>query len=255
MSRSVSNRSRGIWSLVLVCVIAIAVSEDPWAFATVSTELLIASADGDGTDDSPERWSACCSDSVGYARLRSFVRKPANVVEPVDLRDGYCLRASARGPPDSRLNSRGLPESSWSKPAAIDPPIADVFSSAATPHHTSLDPKDPGTPENPRTLYAGGWGVLMSTDGRGTWRAPEPPPPTDTAPPESSGLSADSRKVNSRRARVPCLTRRREKEPTDSASAPLTTTGSRTARPRSSAGRSVSEAHRCSRTLVEAQTR
>jgi hypothetical protein len=235
--------SRAAWSLVLVCTIAIAVSEDPWALATVGTELLNVSADGDGTDDSPERCPACFSGSVGYTRLRSFVRKPADAVEPVDLRSGYCLGCSPRGPPGNRSNNPGLPESSWSTPAAIDAPMAGVFPPAATPHYTSLDPKDPGTPENPRTLYAGGWGVLMSTDGRAIWRAPVPPPPTDTAPPEPSGLSADSRKVNSRRARVPSLTRRREKEPTDSASAPLTTTGSRTARPRSSAGRSVSEAH------------
>jgi hypothetical protein len=153
----------------------------------LSTELLIASADGDGTDDSPERCPACFSGSVGYTRLRSFVRRPADVVEPVDLRSGYCLGCSPRGPPGNRANNPGLPESSWSKPAAIDAPIVGVFSSTATPHNTLFDPKDPGTPENPRTLYAGGGGVLMSTDGRATWRAPVPPPPTDTAPPESSG--------------------------------------------------------------------
>lgn len=151
MSLSVWSMSRTAWSLVLVCTIAIAVSEDPWALATVSTELLIASADGDGTDDSPERCPACCSGSVGYTRLRSFVRRPADVVEPVDLRSRYCQGCSPRGPPGNRSNNPALPESSWSKPAAIDAPIVRVFSSAATPHTTSLNPKDPGTPENPRT--------------------------------------------------------------------------------------------------------
>jgi hypothetical protein len=140
MSLSVWSMSRTAWSLVLVCTIAIAVSEDPWALATVSTELLNVSAYDDDTDGSAERGPACALSSVGYTRLRSFVRRPADVVEPVDLRSGYCLGCSPRGPPGNRSNNPGLPESSWSKPAAIDaPPIVGVFSSAATPHKTSLE--------------------------------------------------------------------------------------------------------------------
>ena len=144
MSLSVWSVSRTAWSLVLVCTITIAVSEDPWALATVSTELLIVSVYEDDTGGSAERRPACALGSVGNTSLRSFVRRPVDVVEPVDLRSGYCLGCSPRGPPGNRSNNPGLPESSWSKPGAIDAPIVRFFSSAATPHNTSLDPKDPG---------------------------------------------------------------------------------------------------------------
>jgi hypothetical protein len=48
-------------------------------------------------------------------------------------------------------------------------------------------------PKTPTTLYAGGHGVLKSTDGGVTWSAaepPPPPPPTDTIPPDTSITSA-----------------------------------------------------------------
>ena len=143
MSLSVWSVSRTAWSLVLVCTITIAVSEDPWALATVSTELLIVSVYEDDTGGSAERRPACALGSVGNTSLRSFVRRPADVVEPVDLRSGYCPGCSPRGPPGNRSNNPGLPESSWSKPAAKDAPMAGVFPPAATPHHASLDVQTP----------------------------------------------------------------------------------------------------------------
>jgi len=48
-------------------------------------------------------------------------------------------------------------------------------------------------PLTPTTLYAGGQGLVKSTDGGATWSAPQPPPsppPADTTPPDTSITSA-----------------------------------------------------------------
>jgi hypothetical protein len=77
-----------IWLCVLVCMFAIAVSDDVSAITTASTisESSMAVEDDD-THRGAERVRACAAGSVGATSLHLFVRKPGDVVEPGELKN------------------------------------------------------------------------------------------------------------------------------------------------------------------------
>src|SRR5690348_15999183 len=92
------HSKRLMW--LLVCLVAIATSDDFWSVATASSssQLLIV-ADDDGPEDSAERMPVCASGGVGSIDIRWFVRKATAVTEPADLKNGFLLRYGPRGPP------------------------------------------------------------------------------------------------------------------------------------------------------------
>ena len=99
MTRVPTGWSGKMW--LLVCLLAIATSDDFGSMAMVSpsSELLIVADDTD-TDSSTERMPACVSGSVGHTDLCSFVRKAAYAVESVNLQNVPYLQRTPRGPPD-----------------------------------------------------------------------------------------------------------------------------------------------------------
>jgi hypothetical protein len=130
MSRSKSGRLCRIWSLLLVCLIAISASDDLWTIATMSSSSEARIVADDDPDDAAERIPVCASGSVERANPRSFVRSAAAVVEPTRPDDGYRVRPAPRGPPDGASKERGLAEYVRSRVADLGSAI--VFSSPAT---------------------------------------------------------------------------------------------------------------------------
>jgi len=129
MTRSAVGWPWRISSLVFVCMIALAMSEDLSTIATAGSgsELLIVSADEDDADGTAELMPACASASVDDTDLRSFVTKPRDFVEPFGIGELSCLRCAPRGPPPS------------SEAVAGDTALVLAFPRATTPHHTSLE--------------------------------------------------------------------------------------------------------------------
>ena len=127
MTRVPTGWSGKMW--LLVCLLAIATSDDFGSMAMVSpsSELLIVADDTD-TDSSTERMPACVSGSVGHTDLCSFVRKAAYAVESVNLQNVPYLQRTPRGPPDDKLHDRALSESPCFSPAAVDAAFVIVFS-------------------------------------------------------------------------------------------------------------------------------
>jgi hypothetical protein len=109
-----------IWLCVLVCMFAIAASDDVSAITTASTisESSMAVEDND-TDRGAERVRACAAGSVGATNLHLFVRKPGDVVEPGELKNDSCRTCATRGPPDGRPNDRGLATPLCFAPAVV----------------------------------------------------------------------------------------------------------------------------------------
>jgi hypothetical protein len=129
---------------LLICLVAVATSDDFWPIATVGAgnALLIATDDAD-TDGSVERPLAYQSGGLTGKSHRSFVRKPVEVTDPADLRNGFRLRYRPRGPPVDGWDKRGIKFScSWT--TAAGPSIAVVpLPVPATPHSTSLKTRTP----------------------------------------------------------------------------------------------------------------
>src|SRR5215510_9377941 len=114
MRRSFSLSGSTGWSgktlmWLLVCLVAIATSDDFWSIpmASSSSQLSIV-ADDDDPDDSG-RMPECTLDNVGHTHLRSFARRPTNVHEIVAVRGGSWLQRTPRGPPQQRPDDRELP--------------------------------------------------------------------------------------------------------------------------------------------------
>ena len=153
---------------LLVCLLAIATSDDFWsiAMASPSSELLIVADDTD-TDSSTERMLACVSGSVGHTDLCSFVRKAAYAVESVNPQNVPYLQRTPRGPPDDKLHDRALSESPCFSPAAVDAAFVIVFSLLAGVSCTSLEIKPSGTLAQPLLpLLRSRWSGIARRAGR-----------------------------------------------------------------------------------------
>ena len=154
---------------LLVCLLAIATSDDFWsiAMASPSSELLIVDDDTD-TDSSTKRMPACVSGSVGHTDLCSFVRKAAHAVESVNLQNvPYLQQRTPRGPPDDKLHDRALSESPCFSPAAVDAAFVIVFSLLADISCTSLEIKPSGALAQPLLpLLRSRWSGIAQRAGR-----------------------------------------------------------------------------------------
>jgi hypothetical protein len=141
MTRTALRWSWKISTWALVCMVAIAASEDLWPIVPPSSNsaILIVAFDEDDTEVTGDRMPACASSSAGCTSRRSYVRKATDVIEPVDIRSGSCVRRALRGPPDDRSNNRRRLESLCSKTAAVDTAVVVAFRPAATRYHASLE--------------------------------------------------------------------------------------------------------------------
>ena len=116
------NSSQTGWSgktlmWLLICLVAIAISDDVWStgMASPSRELLFV-ADDDDTDGSAERMPACASGRVGFTNLPWLVGDTTEVRRLADLRNGFRLRY---GP--ALLSTDRINESAPTHPA-VGPP-------------------------------------------------------------------------------------------------------------------------------------
>jgi hypothetical protein len=161
----------------LVCLVTIAISDDFWSIATASSssELLIV-ADDDSTDDSAQRMPACVLDSAGCTNLRSFARKPLEVIAPCNLKQGFLSRYGPRGPPADGSDQRGSANSPRFRTTAVDSSIVVPFPVAATPHHTLLEVQTPAAFSPNRTSGVSShsrwvpWRSLIAPSGSGRCR-------------------------------------------------------------------------------------
>jgi hypothetical protein len=148
---------------LLVCLVAIATSDDFWSVATASSssQSLIV-ADDDDPEDSAERMPACASGGVGSKDIRWFVRKATDATEPADLKNGYALRYGPRGPPADGWHQKGRTNSPWFWPTAVDSSIVAPLSVAATRHHTLFKVQSPADFSRNRTNGANSFSALRA---------------------------------------------------------------------------------------------
>jgi hypothetical protein len=128
-----------VW--ILVCLVALASSEDPWLIGTLnfSSEQYIEDVDWDDAGDGGAQSmppGALRNDEV--PRLESIERKPSDLVQPLDLGSANCLRNVS---PRYRTNSSGRPDAlrcktpdSAQEQQSTRPPLA-----ASTARATSRD--------------------------------------------------------------------------------------------------------------------
>jgi hypothetical protein len=83
---------------LLICLVAIATSDDFWsiAMANPSSELLVI-ADDDETDRSAERMPACASGGADYTDLHWFVRSATEIRYPAQPKNGPVRRSRPFG--------------------------------------------------------------------------------------------------------------------------------------------------------------
>jgi hypothetical protein len=139
MTRVPTGWSGKILMWLLVCLVAIATSDDFWSASVGNpgSESLIV-ADDDDTDGCAERMPGCASRTADCTNLRWFVRRATEVTRPADLGNGFRLRYSPRGPPTGGSDERGRKDQLAFRP----PPYSSIgvrFPIAARPHHTSLE--------------------------------------------------------------------------------------------------------------------
>jgi hypothetical protein len=155
MTRAAMRWSGKTLMWLLVCLVAIATSDDFWsmAMASPSGQLLLV-ADDDDPDDSAERMPACASGGVGYIDVRWFARKATDVIQPADLRNGFVLRYGPRGPPPDGSDEHIRANSSCFWPATVDSSFAAPLPVTATPHHKSFKVQSPADLSRNRTSGA-----------------------------------------------------------------------------------------------------
>jgi len=144
MTRAAMSWSGKTLMWLLVCLVAIATSDDFWSIAMASSgsQLLIA-ADDDDPDDSAERMPACASGGVRCIDIRWLVRKATDVTGRADLRNGFVSRYGPRGPPADGWHQQGRTNSACFWPPAVDSSIVALLPVAATPHHALFKVQTP----------------------------------------------------------------------------------------------------------------
>lgn len=130
---TIAQWSLKIASLVAVCMIAIAASDDAWEItpASASSALLIVAFDEDDTDDTVESMPACAVNKIDGSDVCSSGRNRSDVVDRVHIRKEGYRRYTQRGPPDPGSNRPRLLESIYPNVPAADA-VAEVGIGANT---------------------------------------------------------------------------------------------------------------------------
>jgi hypothetical protein len=163
---------------LLVCLVAIATSDDFWLIAMSSSgSQLVIVADDDDPDDSAERMPACASGGVGYTDLRWFVRSAIEITGPADLGNGFVLPYGPRGPPADRSDEQSHTDSPHFWPATADLSIVAPLPAATTLHHATLEVQTRAGFSRNRTSGVDRyrrWNVDMRVHGRSAVRFSRP---------------------------------------------------------------------------------
>src|SRR5262245_33022432 len=120
-----TGRSGKTLMWLLVCLVAIATSDDFWSIPMASSGSQLSIVADDDDPDGSESMPECTLDSVGHTHLRSFTRKSTNVHETVAVRGSSWLQRALRGPPKQRADDRELP-------AALSLEISTVDTASVT---------------------------------------------------------------------------------------------------------------------------